>query len=261
MNEALYPLIFKRKSFHLFRDNRTRISYSETHHINEDEYRMIEEFFVKTERLDPDIRIAMRIADNEETSCARGQEKVILLYSEEKGNWLMNIGYVGEQLDLYLASLNIGTLWFGLNKKDMPDLDDLKYVIMIAVCKVPEDSFRKDMFKATRKSLDEIWQGETIEGVSDIVRFAPSACNTQPWITRYEDPILHVYRYRSPVKKGVMPEAGLIHYNHIDIGIFLCFLELCLKHEKIAFKRKLYIDDHNDELNPVADYEVTFPKK
>ena len=44
------------------------------------------------------------------------QEKVILLYSEEKENYLMNIGYLGEQLDLYLASLNIGSLWFGLNK-------------------------------------------------------------------------------------------------------------------------------------------------
>ena len=30
-----------------------------------------------------------------------------LLYSEKKDNYLQNIGYLGEQLDLYLTSLNI----------------------------------------------------------------------------------------------------------------------------------------------------------
>ena len=30
--------------------------------------------------------------------------------------YLQNIGYLGEQLDLYLVSKNIGTLWFGIGK-------------------------------------------------------------------------------------------------------------------------------------------------
>ena len=52
---------------------------------------------------------------------------------------------------------------------------------MIAVSKIDdENKFRKDMFKSKRKALDEIWMGESIIGVSNLVRFAPSACNTQP---------------------------------------------------------------------------------
>lgn len=32
-------------------------------------------------------------------------------------------------------------------------------------------------------------------------------------------------------------------YNQIDMGIFLLILELCLRHEGIAFERELYSDD------------------
>lgn len=32
-------------------------------------------------------------------------------------NYLQNVGYLGEQLDLYLVSKNIGTLWFGIGKQ------------------------------------------------------------------------------------------------------------------------------------------------
>ena len=254
MDRNLYPMIFKRKSFHTFKDNRTKQYFRETHAITDEEYRVIEEAYAKCVPLCPDIRTAMRIAENEETTCTRGQEKVLLFYSEEKDNALANIGYMAEQMDLLLASMNIGTLWFGLNKNEMPDHDGLKYCIMIAIGKVPEGSFRKDMFKAARKPLEEIWQRECIQGVSEIVRFAPSACNTQPWIVKHEDGVLDVYRYRSPKKKGVMPVEGVVHYNHIDIGIFLCFLELCLEHEGIGYEQKLYPDILDERENRIARY-------
>ena len=256
LDRNLYPMIYKRKSYHLFRTAKSKQYFSVDHHISNDECDDIIRAFERFDRLYPDIKVAMRIAGNEETTCARGQEKVILLYSEEKDNCLMNIGYIGEQLDLYLASKNIGALWFALNKNQMPDHEGLKYVIMIAICKVPEDSFRKDMFKATRKPLEEIWHGEQLSGVSGIVRFAPSACNSQPWIVEREGKKLAVYRYRNPKKKGVMPIEGTVIYNHIDIGIFLCFLELCLDHEGHTYERRLFIDDQNEELNPVAVYQL-----
>lgn len=256
MNTELYPNIFKRKSFHLFREHKTKKVYSEDYHISEEELEKIKQAFDSFEVLYPEIKVAMRITENNETSCKRGQEKVILLYSEEKENYLMNIGYIGEQLDLYLASMNIGALWFGLNKAKMEDYEGLKYVIMIAICKVPEDSFRKDMFKATRKKEEDIWKGEKIFDIGNIIRFAPSACNTQPWKVIHEGNTLEVYRYVSPIRKWVMPIDGVLHFNHIDIGIFLCFLELCLEQNKILFDRELYVDAQNKEMNLVARYEL-----
>ena len=44
-----------------------------------------------------------------------------------------------------------------------------------------------------------------------------------------------------------MPKDRISYYNRIDIGIFLCFLELCLQYEKLAFERKLYTDDNETE--------------
>ena len=146
---------------------------------------------------------------------------------KKKENYLQNIGYLGEQLDLYLVSQNIGTLWFGIGKTDEPSFEGLDFVIMIAISKIDnEKKFRKDMFKSKRKSVDEIWIGEPMEGITDIIRFAPSACNTQPWIVEYNKSVLKVYRYKKQGKRGIMPVDKVSYYNQIDIGIFLCFLEL-----------------------------------
>lgn len=40
----------------------------------------------------------------------------------------------------------------------------------------------------------------------------------------------------------MIPLNRVTFSNRIDIGIFLLFLELCLPHEKIGFKRALYDD-------------------
>ena len=46
-------------------------------------------------------------------------------------------------------------------------------------------------------------------------------------------------------------------YNQIDMGIFLCFLDLCLEHNNIQFDVTLYKDDGLDrEKTPVALYKA-----
>ena len=117
----------------------------------------IENQFNKLKPLVENIKVKIKIVKNE-TTCRRGQEYCILFYSEKKDNYLQNIGYLGEQLDLYLVSKNIGTLWFGIGKVKEKKLDNLDFVIMIAIAKVDsEDKFRKDMFKSKRKELSKIW--------------------------------------------------------------------------------------------------------
>ena len=96
-------MISKRKSFHLFRNtgNETILA-NDIKHIKE-----IYETFIP---LCPDIKTAIRIVPANKTTCKRGQQCCILLYSEKKDNYLQNIGYLGEQLDLYLVSQNISFL-------------------------------------------------------------------------------------------------------------------------------------------------------
>lgn len=241
LNKELHSIIFKRKSFHLFRNigNDT---------ISANDIENIKKIYKTLIPLCPDIKTAIKIVPANETTCKRGQQFCILLYSEKRDNYLQNIGYLGEQLDLYLVSQNIGTLWFGIGKTNEPSFDGLDFIIMIAISKVDDErKFRKDMFKSKRKFIDEIWLGEPLGGISDIVRFAPSACNTQPWIVEHTDTALNVYRYKKQGKRGIMPTDKVSFYNQIDIGIFLCFLDLCLQYKDIKYEVQLYTDNGADE--------------
>ncbi|RGC53928.1 nitroreductase family protein [Absiella sp. AM29-15] len=256
MKTSLYEMIYKRKSFHLFRN-----TGNET--LTAKELTQIQKIFETCIPLEKDIKVDMQILPADQTTCKRGQEYCILLYSEKKPNYLQNIGYIGEQLDLYLASMNIGALWFGIGKVEETTYHGLDFVIMLAIKKVKEEKFRKDMFKSKRKPEEEIWSGTTLLGISDIVRFAPSACNTQPWIVENHQDYLSVYRYKKPGKRGIMPAVKVSYYNQIDIGIFLLFLELCLEHKEIGYERELFHDDGTNEkaLNAVYKLKKVMKKK
>jgi len=194
LNNIFYEMIFKRKSFHIFRNVGNES-------IGEYELNDIQNAYSGFTPLNPEIKTAIRIVSEKETNCKRGGEYCILLYSEKKDGYLQNIGYLGEQLDLYLVSRNIGTLWFGIGKTKEKPFEDMEFVIMFSIRKISDDSkYRKDMFKSKRKSVEGIWEGEKISGVTDIVRFAPSACNSQPWFVKNDGELLFTDT-RSPVKE------------------------------------------------------------
>ena len=92
--DELYKMIFKRKSVWKYSDD-LKISDTELEDINK-----------KIKELVPlvdSIKVKCVIAPREETTSKRG-EYCLLIYSEEKDNYLLNVGYMFEQLDLYLAS-------------------------------------------------------------------------------------------------------------------------------------------------------------
>lgn len=243
-----YEMIFKRKSFHTFKNIEC---------ITENDLAELSRFIDTVKPLDDSIRFSIKIVSESETTCKRGSQYCIEFYSEEKGNYLRNIGYIGEQIDLWLAEKNIGALWFGIGKPDEKQDGELKFIIMIAIAKMPETSFRKDMFKSKRKPVDEIWQGEKLP-ITNIVRFAPSACNTQPWIAEFDGNVIHIYRYKKPGKRGIMPADKVRYYNRIDIGIFMFFVETCLEHDGYAFEGTQYYEDEPDSVEKVlvAEYQL-----
>ena len=241
MDNNLYDMIFKRKSFHLFRNVGNES-------ISGEEIDAIKNAYLEFTPLYSDIKTAVRIVPEKQTNCRRGGEYCILLFSEKKDGYLQNIGYLGEQLDLYLVSRNIGTLWYGIGKTREKPFEDMEFVIMFSIRKVVDDArFRTDMFKSKRKKAEEMWEGQQISGVTDIVRFAPSACNSQPWLVK-NNGVLSVYRYRNPAKRGIMPKSMISFYNRIDIGIFICFMDICLQHRGIGFEKRLYSDNGGDDV-------------
>ena len=230
MNNIFYEMIFKRKSFHIFRNVGNES-------IGEYELNDIQNAYSEFTLLKPEIKTAIRIVPEKETNCKREGEYCVLLYSGKKDGYLQNIGYLGEQLDLYLVSRNIGTLWFGIGKTKEEPFENMEFVIMFSIHKISDDSkYRKDMFKGKRKSVEEIWEGEQISGVTDIVRFAPSACNSQPWLVKNDGELL-VYRYKKPGKRGIMPADKVSFYNCIDMGIFILYLPFILANTKKLLRK------------------------
>lgn len=240
-----YSMIFKRKSFRKFNDS-LKITNEELHHISE----KIKELIPLVEN----IEVKYRIVRRDETTCKRG-EYCLLIYSEEKENYLLNVGYMFEQLDLYLASKDIGVCWYGMGKTEEAEYKDLKFVIMLALGKADPSEFRKDYRKCKRKEIGEIWSGlNGLETIAEVTRYAPSACNTQPWRVICENNKLKIYRTTNI--KSIMPKDKVPFYNSIDLGIFLYFLELALLYNHILFQRFLLKEENKTNLIPIAIYDL-----
>lgn len=246
MNVDLYSEIFRRKSFHLFGELREKIRGQEIEELKQ--------FIVNIDHLYKDIKVRIDIEPSSFNGRGRGEEYVVVFYSEEKDNYLTNIGYIGEQIDLFLVSRNIGTLWYGLGVPQKKECGGLPYIIMMLIGKKDESDFRKDMYSSSRKDLAEIWEGKEYP-FSNIVRYAPSACNTENWYVESKRDELDVYRQKY-TKRGIMPSHKVTYYNRIDMGIFLLFLELNLRHENMSFRRELFIDNGENEKTLIAKYRI-----
>ncbi len=204
--------------------------------ISENEMQAIQQHIEALIPLDKDIRVSFKIVKRMDTT-ARFGEYCLLMYSEKKTHYLLNAGYMLEQMDLFFASQVIGACWVGMAKPREKQLDGLDYVIMLAFGKSHAEDFRKDLSECNRKESKTIWQGEFDPRVVDVVRCAPSACNSQPWKVVSEDHCIKVYR--NTVIKTFIPDAKHSYFNSIDMGIFLCFLEITLQQNGYSFNRKL----------------------
>ena len=79
-----YKQIFKRKSFHIFKNTDT---------LTDSEIQGLKDFIKTVKPLNPEIKTEICIVPESETTCKRGGQYCILFYSETKGEYLRNIGY------------------------------------------------------------------------------------------------------------------------------------------------------------------------
>ena len=154
----------------------------------------------------------------------------ICFYSQKKGNYLMNAGFLLQQMDLYLSANNIGSCWLGMAKpsKEVPEQKNgLEFVIMLAFGNSNESVHREDISEFKRNNLSEITSLVGLEEILEPARLAPSASNTQAWYFSGDKAGIIVSR-----KKLNMIKAPLYgKMNQIDIGITLFHLWLSLDHQ------------------------------
>src|ERR1035437_7033600 len=153
----------------------------------------------------------------------------ICLYSENKPGYLMNTGFVLQQVDLYLSANNIASCWLGLAKPARQVLapkNNMEFVIMLAFGNTEEQLHRTDTSVFIRKKMTDISSIPDAEEILEPVRLAPSASNSQPWYFSGTVEEMNVTREKPGLLKAYIYER----MNQIDVGIALCHLWLSLEH-------------------------------
>ena len=188
-------------------------------------------------------------------------------------------GYAFEKLVLYAWSLGIGTTWIGGTMKRelfekaagvadgemMPCVSPLGYPAKKRSIK--EIMMRKGVGADTRLPAEKIffdgeWDrplpAEKQAGIADLaemVRWAPSAVNKQPWRIVISGDKAHFFEKRNKPK-----EEGEWDIQKIDIGIALCHFELAAK--ELGISTEFSIEDpgtiREKDMIYIASYKLSF---
>jgi len=160
----------------------------------------------------------------------------LIFKSESTDNSQENIGFIGQQIDLFLAENGLGSCWLGLSKPTESDKNGLPYVICIAFGKPAEPLYR-DISAFKRKALNAISEGQ--DPRLEAARLAPSGLNGQHWFFIAEGNKIHCYRR----KLGKITGAFLDKLERIDIGIAIC--HIAVETENFLFSQQLNAPSKN----------------
>ncbi|MBQ4630480.1 MAG: nitroreductase [Clostridia bacterium] len=234
---SLEEMIYKRKSTRSFTDE----------NIDAKTMDKIKEFCTNIKPLYDDIEIFADFVSKKDVKCVLPWKtpQMITIYSEEKEGMYENVGFIFQQLDLYLQSLELGVCWLGIGKSKEDRKGKLKYVIMMAFGYPKGERCRSSVSEFKRKPLCEIALKENKR--LEPARLAPSSVNSQPWYFVQSGNTFHTYC----VQKGIFSKV-LGSMNLIDVGI-------CLAHMYVANSEKFkFFKDENAPLKKGYGYVGSF---
>ena len=213
MNNDLYEYIFKRKS--------TR-KYDMTP-LSGDRILELQEYISTVPPLYSDIKIEYKISNMIKGVFSVKAPHYLVISSENKPGYLMNVGFIFQHVDLFLSSKGLGSCWLGMARPPEKTDGELDYVIALAFGKPIESPFREiSQFK--RKQLSEISKG-TDERLL-CAQLAPSATNSQHWFFICEQGNIHCYLKKLNAVQALMYSS----MNQIDIGIAVAHLSIATEH-------------------------------
>ena len=141
----------------------------------------------------------------------------LVFRSEDKEGAYENIGFVGQQLDLLLSGMGLGTCWLGVSKPEENGASALPPIICMSFGN-PAEPLHRSISEFKRKPLSAISEGE--DERLEAARLAPSGMNSQNWYFIAEDGKIHCYRK----KPGRVMAAMFGKLGSIDIGIAICHI-------------------------------------
>ena len=252
----LYDAIFKRKSIRKY----------DTTDLATETLSEIKAYASTVTRLIPEIKIEFLFLETEEVSnlLPIKAPHYLCIYSESKAGYLMNAGFILQEMDLYLSSKDIGSCWLGMgkpNKKVPANVHGLDFVIMMAFGGTPEPVHRSSISEFRRKELidmtlfDKASTQNALTQIFEAVRISPSATNSQPWFFScysLDNGTFEIVVSRE--KLGIIKAALYDKMNQIDIGICLRHLELSAKNAGKEFSIDFKPLDCSDPVKKGYEY-------
>ena len=154
----------------------------------------------------------------------------LAIYCDNKENHV-DMGFIFQQLCLYLQSIDIGNCWVGLASPKKRSSD---FVISIAFGK--SEQMTRDVSSFKRKSLSKISDVEDERLIP--AQLAPSSINSQPWYFKHSDDGFDVYQ----VKANFLKRQFVKKWNSIDVGIALAHMYVA-NEDTFEFSKKTSFDD------------------
>ena len=159
-------------------------------------------------QLYPEIGVHWEIVSRDQVKCICPwtTPQLIAIYSQEADGFLENIGFLFQQMDLYLQTLGLGVCWLGMgrmNPKTTTAVEGMKFVILLSFGHPKGDQLRHDLRGFKRKPMEKIT--DRPDKALEPARLAPSAVNSQPWYFTHEGDTIHVWCS----KKGSRLDAGI----------------------------------------------------
>jgi len=199
----------------------------------------IQEQIQKVKPLYPDMKYSIEIANKTKGLFGITAPHYLIFGSEEKDGTYENIGFIGQQMDLFFSESGLGFCWLGASKPGEKETSALPFMICMAFGK-PAEALHRELSEFKRKPLTEISKGD--DKRLEAARLAPSAVNSQNWFFSAGNGKIRCYRKKSN------PLLGFI-YNRlhcIDMGIALCHIaeesdNFCFVKEADVSERKGFV--------------------
>lgn len=203
----------------------------------------IHEFIETVRRLNPDIEFSYDILESSQvrTLMPWNAPYYIAIYSKPEKNYFENIGFIFQQVDLYLQSIELGSCWVGMGKPKKDKLEehpDEDFIIIIGFGKTsqPKRNSEDDFDRLNLKDISDTEDERLLPAL-----YAPSAMNSQPWyFTHNDDGSYNIYRRNL----NILKRKVIGNLNKIDIGIALAHIYIAN-----ATTFDYYYDDEHQELD------------
>jgi nitroreductase len=208
----LEETIYKRQSIRNYKEE----------YLTDDELGKLRKFIENVKVLNDNIIWSYDIVTKEEIKTILNWKAphYLLIFSEQKENYLENVGFIFQQVDLFLQSKGIGSCWIGMASPKSYENGDTnqKFIITISFGKT-EENIGRELNEFKRNKLSQICDSEDEKLI--YAQLAPSATNSQPWyFTHNDDGSYNIYRKKFNILKRRFTEK----WNRIDIGIALAHL-------------------------------------